>query len=61
MIVLTFIIYSITNAIFKQTPNYKSQIETPHAYGIAIAHVLTLFVYFQFIISMYYQTDGFTI
>ena len=61
MIVLTFIIYTITNSVFKQTPDYKLQIETPHAYGIAIAHLLTLFVYFQFIISMYYQTDGFTI
>jgi len=61
MIVITFIIYTITSMIFKQKPDYKLQIETPHAYGIAIAHLLTLFVYFQFIISMYYQTDGFTI
>jgi len=63
MIVITIIIYNITNTIFKipQSSDYKTQIETPHAYGMAIAHVLTLFVYFQFIISMYYQTDGFTV
>jgi hypothetical protein len=63
MIVLTIIIYNITTAIFKlpQSEDYKKQIETPHAYGMAIAHILTLFVYFQFIISMYYQTDGFTV
>jgi cytochrome c biogenesis factor len=61
MIIITLIIYNITSAVFKQSPDYKLRIETPHAYGMAIAHVLTLFVYFQFIISMYYQTDGFTI
>jgi len=63
MVCITVIIYKITNIIFKkpQLPDYKTQIETPHAYGIAITHLLTLFVYFQFIISMYYQTEGFTI
>ena len=63
MVCITAIIYNITNTVFKtpQSPDYKTQIEAPHAYGIAITHVLTLFVYFQFIISMYYQTDGFTI
>ena len=61
MVILSFIIYKITNSIFTQPPDYKLQIETTHSYGIAIAHLLTLFVYFQFIISMYYQTDGFTI
>jgi hypothetical protein len=63
MVCITFIIYNITNVVFKipQSPDYKAEIETPHAYGIALSHVLALFVYFQFIISMYYQTDGFTI
>ena len=63
MIVLTVIIYNITNIVFKipQSADYKTQIETPHAYGMGIAHLLTLFVYFQFIISMYYQTEGFII
>ena len=55
-VIMIFITLIINNMV-----NSPNQIEPYHSYGICIAHILLLFVYFQFIISKYYQTDGFTI
>jgi hypothetical protein len=60
MIIITFFINNITTTIFKSTTSDYT-IEPSQSYGICITHILALFVYFQFIISMYYQTDGFTL
>jgi hypothetical protein len=47
----------ITNAINKTTENTKSNQQK----GIIAGHFLFIFVYIQYIISTFYQTEGLTI
>jgi len=49
-------VYSILN------PQYKPEnIKINQQNGFIVGHVLLVFVYIQYIISFYYQTDGFTV
>jgi uncharacterized membrane protein YidH (DUF202 family) len=47
----------ITNAINKTTTDIKNNQQK----GIIAGHFLFIFVYIQYIISMFYQADGFTV
>lgn len=58
LVILTPIMNNqILNAIDKTNPDTKSNQQN----GIIAAHFLFIFVYIQYIISMFYQTEGFRV
>jgi hypothetical protein len=55
-IIITPILNIQINSILKSTDTKDNQQK-----GFIVSHFLLIFVYIQFIISFYYQTDGFTV
>jgi cytochrome bd-type quinol oxidase subunit 2 len=53
----------ITPILNKQVNNVLQSVENKNnqQYGFIICHILLIFVFIQYIISMFYQADGFTV
>jgi len=60
-IILCFIITPILNIQINSVLKPNSDTKSNQQNGVIAAHFLFIFVYIQYIISFYYQTDGFTV
>lgn len=60
-VILCCIITPILNIQLNTILTSKSDTKLNQQKGIIAGHILLIFVYIQFIISFYYQTDGFTV
>lgn len=56
-VIITPILNIQINSVLKTNVDTKNN----QQYGIIASHFLLIFVYIQYIISFYYQTDGFTV
>jgi hypothetical protein len=59
-IILLFFVTPILNKQVKSVLT-NSDSSNNQQYGIIVCHILLIFVFIQYIISMFYQTDGFTV
>ena len=60
-VILCFIITPILHTQMSSVLESNADTKDNQQKGIIVSHFLLIFVYIQFIISFYYQTDGFTV
>jgi hypothetical protein len=60
-VILCFIITPILNIQINSVLKTNTDTKDNQQRGIIASHFLLIFVYIQYIISIYYQTDGFTV
>jgi hypothetical protein len=60
-VILSFVVTPILHTQMNSVLGSNTDTKDNQQKGIIVSHFLLIFVYIQYIISFYYQTDGFTV
>jgi hypothetical protein len=60
-VILSFVVTPILHTQMNSVLDSNTDTKDNQQKGIIVSHFLLIFVYIQYIISFYYQTDGFTV